>query len=185
MFTNENELYTLKRKVQQYQEVLENTQAYREVWQNQLRDFIRNQLQSLIDSVGLKASIEERSDMENLQAVVLSLGQERSGMSQRINADLQRHLIKHNGSLVYQQLFNGKVIVLVNYPFIEGYGKPQPPRTIAIYRPNELKEPFFVRHLEELLQEITNWEDYDDDEPNKRIGFKMNFGAEDSPELQP
>jgi len=28
------------------------------------------------------------------------------------------------------------------------------------------------------MSEITNWEDYDDDEPNKRIGFQLNFGPE-------
>jgi len=78
------------------------------------------------------------------------------------------------------QLFNGKVIVIINYPFIEGYGQPQPPKTVAIYRPEELKEPFFVRHLEEFITEVYNWEDYDDDEKpgaerNQKIGFKLNF----------
>ena len=29
-----------------------------------------------------------------------------------------RDLIKQNGSLVYQQLFNGKILVLINYPYI-------------------------------------------------------------------
>ena len=79
-------------------------------------------------------------------------------------------------------LFNGKIIVLINYPFIENYGQPQPPKTIAIYRPEELKEPYFIRHMEEFLQEITKWEDYDDDEPTKRIGFQLNFGQEEMSE---
>jgi hypothetical protein len=84
-------------------------------------------------------------------------------------------MIKHNGSLVYQQLFNGKIIVIIQYPFIENYGEPRPPKTVAIYRPEELSEPFLIRHLEEFIQEITDWEDFDDDEPNKKIGFSMNF----------
>ena len=68
--------------------------------------------------------------------------------------------------------------MLLNYPFIENYGKPRPPKTIAIYRPEELREPYFIRHMEEFMQEVTNWEDYDDDEPNQRIGFQLNFGAD-------
>lgn len=108
---------------------------------------------------GLEAKLEERTDMENLEAIVLSLGEAKSGMYQKVNEDIHRHLIKHNGSLIYQQLFNGKIIVLINYPFIESYGKPRPPKTIAIYRPEELKDPFFLRHLEEFITEITNWED--------------------------
>lgn len=39
----------------------------------------------------------------------------------------------------------------------------------------------FIRHVEEMLQEVTTWEDYDDDEPTKRIGFKFNFGQKSEP----
>ena len=64
-------------------------------------------------------------------------------------------------------------------PMIEGYGEPQPPRQIAIYRPEEVTEPFFIRHLEELVKSVTAWEDYDDDnvpaDEGQRIGFKLNF----------
>ena len=96
-------------------------------------------------------------------------------MFQKVGDDIQRHMIKNNGSLIYQQLFNGKVIVLINYPFIESYGQPSNPKTIGIYRPEELKSPFLTRHLEEFVTEITNWEDYDDDEPNQKLGFQLNF----------
>ncbi|MCB0643676.1 MAG: hypothetical protein KDC44_18640, partial [Phaeodactylibacter sp.] len=125
----------------------------------------------------LEAHIDMRSELENLEAILLSLGTVKSGMYQVVSEGVQRDMIKHNGSLIYQQLFNGKVIVLLNYPYIENYGQPRPPKTIAIYRPEELKEPFFIRHLAEFITEITNWEDYDDDEPNKRIGFQLNFGT--------
>jgi hypothetical protein len=171
----ENELINLKRKVSQYKEVLQNTDTYRKVWEETLRTAIKNRLEELAEATGLEAVVEERSEMENLQAVTLSLGDTKSGMYQVVGRDIQRHLIKHNGSLIYQQLFNGKIIVLIQYPFIENYGQPSPPKTLAIYRPEELKDPYIVRHLEEFVLEITKWEDYDDDEPNKRIGFDLNF----------
>ena len=167
----------LKSKVKQYQRVLENTIAYRAAWKSQLKDEIINRLTELTEATGLEATIEVKEQMENLEAIVLSLGETKSGLSQKINAEVQRHLIKHNGSLIYQQLFNGKVIVLINYPQIEGYGQPRPPKNIAIYRPEEIKPPFLLRHLEDFMKEVTNWEDYDDDEPAQRIGFNMNFMA--------
>lgn len=170
----------LQRKVNQYKEVLQNTENYRQVWKEELKEQIKLFLQKALETTGLDAKLEERAEMENLEAIVLSLGESKSGMYEKLSEDVHRHLIKHNGALIYQQLFNGKIIVLINYPFIESYGKPRPPRTIAIYRPEELKEPFFIRHLEEFMTDITNWEDYDDDEPNKRIGFNLNFGT---PEL--
>jgi len=174
----DSQFFNLQRKVKQYEEVLQNTVTYREAWKTETREQIRQTLQKMVDGTGLKATVEQRADIENLEAIVLSLGQAKSGMYQKVSEELQRHLIKHNGSLVYQQLFNGKIIVLLNYPFIENYGKPRPPKTIAIYRPEELRDPYFIRHMEEFIQEVTNWEDYDDDEPNQRIGFQLNFGTD-------
>ena len=171
-------MINLKRRVSQYKEVLNNTMTYRNAWKDHLKEYIKGRLAHLLEETGLEAEIEERSDLENLEAVVLNLGDVKSGMFQNLGNDIERHLIKHNGSLIYQQLFNGKVIVLIQYPYIENYGKPRPPHTIAIYRPEELQEPYFVRHLDEFLSEITNWEDFDDDEPNKRIGFDFNFGPD-------
>ncbi len=173
----ESDTANLQRKVERYKEVLGNTQRYREVWNAGLRKIIVEQLGLLAKATGLDAEIEERSEIENLEAVVFSLGHSESGLGEPVGGDLRRDLIKQNGSLVYQQLFNGKILVLINFPFIEKYGQPQPPKTIAIYRPEELKEPYFLRHLETFMADITAWEDYDDDvpEPNQRIGFKMNF----------
>ena len=173
----ELDLINLKGKVSKYKTIVANTRAYRQSWIDGLRDRIINTLQKMIDDTELGASIEVRSDLENLEAIVLSLGEVKSGMYQKVTDDIKRHMIKHNGSLIYQQLFNGKVIVLINYPSIEGYGEPRPPKNVAIYRPEEVKEPYLIRHMEEFIKEITNWEDYDDDEPAQRIGYQMNFGT--------
>ncbi len=148
----------------------------------ELKKNIVAQLRSLLESGGLTAKVQEVSDIQNLEAVILTLGTSESGLSEDVGNGLRRDLIKQNGSLVYQQLFNGKILVLINMPYIEKYGQPQPPKTIAIYRPEELKEPYFQRHVETFITDVTAWEDYDDDqvsEPNQRIGFKMNFEKEE------
>ena len=169
----------LQKKVKTYHEVKKNIRAYRDVWDESLKDKIIKQLETITKEVGLEAKIETKSEVENLEAIVLSLGDVKSGMYKKVNSTIKRHMIKHNGSLIYQQLFNGKIIVIINYPYIENYGQPHPAKKVAIYRPEELKEPFFLRHLEEFLTEIYQWEDYDDDnkseEPHQTIGFKLNF----------
>lgn len=173
----QNDFVNLARRVERYREVLENTRKYREIWNTQLRDEIVAQLTRICKEGGLSASVEVRSDIENLSAIVLSLGDGSSGLGETVAPSIRRELVKHNGSLVYQQLFNGKILVMINLPFIEKYGQQQQPKQVAIYRPEELKEPYFVRHLETFVDEITKWEDYDDDRPddNQRIGFKLNF----------
>jgi hypothetical protein len=174
----DQDLQNLHRKVKRYKEVLDNTKQYRKIWVASLSQKILDQLNYIMGQVELDGKVEVRSELENLEAVDLNLGTVRSGMSQRVNDTIHRDLIKQNGALVYQQLFNGKVMVIIQYPYIEGYGDPRPPKTIAIYRPEELKDPYFIRHVEEFMQEITLWEDYDDDEPHQRIGFELNFGMQ-------
>jgi len=171
-----NELLNLKSKVNAYHSILENTDNYRENWQRELKAFIMNRLKTILDETGLKAEIEVKDTIKNLEAIVLSLGRQESGIGEKISEDATRPLIKHNGMLVYQQLFNGKIEVMIIYPFIEGYNKPHPPKMIAIYRPEELKAPFIIRHVETFLREIINWEDFDDDNDNKPtqpIGFNL------------
>lgn len=173
----ENDLLSTKRKVERYKEVLQNTENYRAAWNQGLKKYIIQLLHELMEATNLPAELEERSEIGNLEAVSLNMGVVASGLGEPVGNGMRRDLIKQNGSLVYQQLFNGKVLVLINYPYIEKYGQPLPPRTLGIYRPEELKEPYFLRHFETFLSELTQWEDYDDDapEPNQRIGFKFNF----------
>ncbi len=173
----ETDIANFKRKVEHYKEVLENTKRYRETWKTNLKQEIISRLKELAAAGGLESEIEERSDIENLEAVLLTLGHSESGLGEPVGGELRRDLIKQNGSLGYQQLFNGKILVLINFPYIEKYGQPQPPKTIAIYRPEELKDAYILRHFETFISDITAWEDYDDEapEPNQRIGFKMNF----------
>jgi hypothetical protein len=178
---NEYDTLNLKRKVAHYQEVLANTIKYRETWQKSLKEEIRQFLERTAAQVQLACSVDVRADIKNLEAIVLSLGSIPSGLGEPVGDGLHRDLIKQSGSLIYQQLANGKVLVLMNYPFIEKYGQPQQPKTMGIYRPEELKEPYCLRHLEEFITEIAKWEDYDDDLPdaNQRIGFKFNFEQQD------
>ena len=120
--------------------------------------------------------------MENLEIVIFNLGMQKSGMSEKVNDGLKKPMIKSNGGLIYQQLFNGKILIMIAMPFIEGYGEPRPPKTIEILRPEELKQPFIYRHVETFLKDVTEWEDYDDDLPQQNATFNP-IGFVKPPEL--
>ncbi len=170
-----DDLFNLQNKVDLYKQVLQNALEYRKVWEEKLKGFILMRLEEITKGVGLDSKIELKDQIRNMETIVLSLGASESGISEKINDVTEKAMIKNHGSLIYQQLFNGKVQVMILYPQIEGFGAGQPPKMIGIYRPNEIKEPFIIRHLEEFLREVTNWEDFDDDDPSTYtpIGFQM------------
>lgn len=177
---NMQELSNLTNKVKKYKEIRNNTTAYREVWNTELKDKLVKLLEDTCQKVGLEATIEHRDQIKNLGAVILSLGKTHSGIYEELENNMKRQFVRANGMLVYQQLFNGKIIVMIVYPLIEGVGEPAPSKMIAIYRPEEMQPPFIIRHLEEFVKEITEWEDYDDDEKQpQKIGFQVGYDLDD------
>ncbi len=164
---------SLKSKVALYKETLQNTIDYRKEWEPNIKPLLLKTLENLNKKTKLGASVEVKENLENLEVVILNLGKEESGIKEIIpDSELKRQLIKSNGALVFQQLFNGKIMIMIIYPYIEGYGEPRPPKNVEIVRPDEMNEGYIMRYFDELIREVTAWEDYDDDQPTmNKIGF--------------
>jgi hypothetical protein len=180
------DLGTFISKVNKYKQVLDNTARYRIAWHDSIKPMLISTLEEILKQADLpKAEIIVKDNIDNLEAVVLDLGRSSSGISENLeDSGVQRTMIKSNGSLIYQQLFNGKVMVMLLSPNIEGYGQPKPPITLEILRPDELKAPFIIRHMEAFMKDITDWEDFDDDEHEKTsIGFTP-IGFNNQPPLE-
>ncbi|NJN35340.1 MAG: hypothetical protein HC817_14880 [Saprospiraceae bacterium] len=70
MHFNEQDLLSLKRKAERYREVINNTFQYRESWKNHLKNDILESLTEINNSLTLNATLEQRADIANLEAVV-------------------------------------------------------------------------------------------------------------------
>jgi hypothetical protein len=167
----------LKEKVNAYKQVLDNTQTYRRQWKDTTKQFILETLRDVVQQTTLKATVTEKNNIENLESIILDLGRSSSGIAENLdNTDVKRIMVKNNGSLIYQQLFNGKIMVMLVSPHIEGYGEPKVPLSLEIIRPNELSVTAIYNHVKDLLDDITEWEDFDDDDRQKKpfepIGFR-------------
>lgn len=168
------DLSTLSSKVVKYQEILQNTKSYRKAWDDSTKEKIKNFLQATIDTTGVAGDIEVRDDLKNLESIIFSLGVEPSGIYEPVSDQFRKQLYKSNGMLIFQQLYNGKIIIMIAYPHIEEVAKPKQPKTLEIIRPEELTNAFMLRYLDAFFTEIIEWEDYDDDIPHK-IGFNKSF----------
>ncbi len=165
-----NDLFNIEQKVKKYKQILKNTKDYRKEWPK-LKEMIIENLEEIAEKTGLPAEVDVQDNVENLEVIIYNLGRTTSGISEKVDDEVRKPMIKSNGALLYQQLFNGKILIMVALPYIEGYGDPRPPKTIEILRPHELTVPFIHRHVETFLTDVTEWEDYDDDVPQQKIGF--------------
>jgi len=179
------DLGTIISKANDYKQILDNTSQYRKLWPKKMKPLILRTLKEVLKQTEIKGKVEKQDKIENLEAIVLDLGRSASGIRENLeDTDIKRAMIKNNGALIYQQLFNGKVMIMTVSPYIEGYGDPKPPKPLEILRPEELTQSFIIRHVEVFLKEITEWEDYDDDEPSTKnafnpIGFNRELITED------
>ncbi len=176
----------LSEKLSAYQQVLMNTTVFRKAWTVSVKEKIRNTLQDFIASSGLNARIIENTDMENLESITMDLGRSSSGIAQsKDTAEIRNFMIKNNGGLIYQQLFNGKIMAMVNQPHIEGYGERKEPQFVEIVTPDEINEVLVLEHVEIMLEILTQWEDFDDEGPQKKtvfnpIGFQHSVNPDDA-----
>ncbi len=174
----------IKDRSSKYKAILKNTHNYRKDWSEGLKQLIVDNLNKVIKKTKLSAFVEVKDDIENLEVISFSLGTEVSGIAEKLPGNKsKRPFIKSNGSLIFQQLFNGKVMIMIMYPYIEGYGQPKPPMTLEILRPEEMKPAFVLRYVETFLKEVIQWEDFDDDVPEKMgmnpIGFSGMQGLQE------
>lgn len=163
----------LKKKVKSLNAVLKNTEDFRKEWDSNLKSMISDTLELIIKEIKLDAEVLIHDQLYGLETVSLNLGTVESGIFERLGEDTKKPLIRTNGILMFQQLFNSKISIWISFPHIEGVGEPKTPKMLEIVRPDELKEVNILRYIEQFIDEITKWEDYDDDVPpaHTSIGF--------------
>ncbi len=174
------EKYTaIKERVGKYKTMLDQVTKWRATWSKSLKKFILKEVKKLLDATDLVATVTEEEKIKGLEAITIRLGSKKSGIYEMADGGNERKdFFKEYGTLVYSQLFNGKVQAWMTFPFIEGLIEPRPPKLIGIYAPPEFNEDLIINNVETFLKDLIEWENYDDDDPNgqqrpQQIGFGM------------
>lgn len=172
----------IKERASKYQAILDQVMKFREAWGKELKDFILNTSKKVLSETGISGQIEVEERFENLESITISLGKSISGIAEHVDELTKRTIIKDKGSLIYSQLFNGKVQAWMTYPIIEGLMQPKQPKLLGIYGPPEFNEDLILNNFDSFFKELIEWENYDDDQPGQamnRIGFGAHQPMED------
>ena len=171
------EKYTaIKNRAAKYTKILQQVMDFRDAWSKSLKDFILKTTKEILEQTNISASVDVEERFENLESITISLGKKISGIKENLDEDTQRSIIKENGSLMYSQLFNGKIQAWMTYPLIEGLMQPKQPKMLGIYAPSEFDENLILHDFDTFFKELILWENYDDDNPSQakaKIGFGL------------
>ncbi|MEL6124527.1 MAG: hypothetical protein AAFR14_12490, partial [Bacteroidota bacterium] len=172
------EKYTaIKERASKYHKVLQQVMNYRDQWGVSLKEFIKNTAADILDHTDVSAQIEIEERFENLESITIALGKSISGIAENVDDLTKRNIIKDKGSLIYSQLFNGKVQAWMTYPLIEGLMQPKPPKMLGIYAPEEFTEELILSDFDSFFKELIEWENYDDDQPGQQAPNRIGFGV--------
>lgn len=172
----------IKERASKYQAILDQVMKYRESWGKELKDFILDTSNKVLTETAISGQIEVEERFENLESITISLGKSISGIAEHVDELTKRTIIKDKGSLIYSQLFNGKVQAWMTYPMIEGLMQPKQPKLLGIYGPPEFNEDLILNNFDSFFKELIEWENYDDDQPGQemnRIGFGVHQQMEE------
>jgi len=178
------EKYTaIKGRASKYRDILQQVVDFRNAWEENLKAFIKTTAEDILKHTAIDAQIQIEEKFEHLESITISLGKAISGISENIDKSTKRNIVKDKGSLIFSQLFNGKVQVWLTYPLIEGLMQPKEPKMIGIYAPPEFNEGLILSNFDDFFKELIEWENYDDDQPGQsvtRIGFGVGQTEEEN-----
>lgn len=158
MTFDENDLSTYWEKLQKAKADISNRQKY---WQQTCASFLERNLNEVIQKYQIEAVVKHEKRITNMEAIMLDFGRTESGLYEISSPETQRPFIKDFGSLIYSQIYNGKVSVWIRYPVIEGLMDRQAPKVLYLYEPSEITPSHIYSHIKDTLKELAEWEDQD------------------------
>jgi hypothetical protein len=139
------------------------TNKLRQLWKTSTKEVIVNELIYYRDELLKGWDVRVDEAWLNKGSVTLYLPANKSDIY-RLDQDGETGYIKHESALVFAQLINGLIAVIVRYPYIEELQQQKPDKRLATMNPKELLDTdvidgFIAQYLDELIA----WERNDEE----------------------
>jgi len=174
---NEIQLEQIKNKTEAYHKALQKIQQRHQEWVQQAKPLILQTLDKIVQGVpnewyvGLQEYNEKAAQSINLESASLHLKNMYSGIVYK-TIDSVKSYVKYGGMLSYAQTYNRTIAVIIYYPHIEQWVEKREPLFLGNFEPSEITEVLIMKHLENFLDAMTEWED------NEREPIGFNFGKD-------
>lgn len=150
-------LEDLRERVEQFRQGQEQIEENRALWANECKQLLINTLNDFISHFKLNCKVQEVNTYKNYEAVNLTFGNSRSGIVKEKENEV-KYFNKFGGALSFSQSCNGRIDVLILFPFIEEITDKTDKKVLVQVRPTELDTPFIYRQIGKFLNEIIKWE---------------------------
>jgi hypothetical protein len=165
---NENGHLVLK-AFDKYYESLINIGSRREVWGNEIENLLITTLKSVKAEIKIGLQIQNVKQVNNYSSIIFCLNNTPSGLFKPLGASSVENYIKIGGALVFAQSYNGKINIIVRFPYIENFLSEMDVKVIKTISPELITENLIKEMVAEFFDYMTLWED--ENLHSARIGY--------------
>lgn len=157
----------LEERIKDYTLSLEKVLQKKREWESSARPCILRTLEEIRDKFPIGWTVQQFNWMWYNEAVNITFKTLPEGLEHLAKGSGDGELIK-GGALVFSQLHNGDVSVMVLFPFIDTVSADSGTLDLGTYRPEEISEKLVIEKVDEFLKEMIRWEV---PTPRDKIGF--------------
>jgi len=131
----------------------------RKLWESEKKDLIGNTLAEIINTSNLKGFTAFNDDAyKNHENVIFSRNDSRSGIVLTSSDGGFKSFIKEGGSLIFSQVYNGNIDVIMTLPHIEDIIPASDPIKLGVLNPKDITEDSICNYVERFIEELRDWE---------------------------
>jgi len=146
-----------------YTDCISKVESRRQLWEKETKEIIFESLTQITNDYPFHWHVQRLEHLSNYQTINICINNLNSGITEKEFDDKgklvhAKSYIKHGGYLAYCQSYNGKVNVLIVYPYIEEWVTQNEVNVIATLEPKEINKEKILKHLVQFLNEMSAWE---------------------------
>ncbi|HEY5750386.1 MAG TPA: hypothetical protein VIU12_30185 [Chryseolinea sp.] len=149
------------------------TQQRRDLWKSQTKGQVLSILNAVKDEYKTLFYTQAVDAIKNQEFVNLHLLQRHSNIfeiDERGDGSKSIHAyLIDGGYLVYTQAVNGRIYVIISYPYVAGIIERIQDKVVGCYEPSDISEKLVLDHVKQYLDEMLRWENHN--ASTSSIGF--------------
>ena len=157
----------LKEAFDRYLNSLNKTNERRQLWTSEVKEKIFNILTTIHNSFKFDWHVQRLESVSNYQTINISCNSQNSGLVETFydnntgNPTNRKVYTKHGGFLSYCQSYNGKLNVIIGFPYIDEWVTEMDAKVIATIEPSTITQEIISEHVIKFLQIMSEWEGMD------------------------
>jgi len=161
----------IKAAFDKYTETVSKVNERRDLWTNETKVKIIETLTLVKDSFKFEWHVQKLEQTLNFQTINICFNQKNSGTVDVIidtETKVYKTYTKYGGYLAYCQSYNGKINVIIGFPYIDELVYKRDIKVIYTIEPEQVTEELISKHVVMFLETMAEWEGKD----RESIGFK-------------